>query len=393
MICNYYRNRCVIRAFFDLTDSDRRSNVVFCRIFACADLRFFRSTGVLLSGKYSNVLLAGLIGLGLALISSSGLTQEKPKLQIVTTTAMIADIARALAGDRAEVTALMGEGVDPHLYQQTRSDLVRIDQADIVIANGLFLEAQLEPVLKALVQKSAGLKDSASSQDTAHSKDPGRIQKIVFLEDFLGKESLLAAEEQEKNADPHIWLDVSLWQRVSVGVLKALIARDPEQLETYRNRAAIWEARLSRLHDYARRSLASIPAEKRLLITAHDAFRYFARAYGLEVMGIQGISTENEAGLKRIREIIDVLVTRKIGAVFVESSVSDRHVRALIEGAAARRHAVVVAAELFSDSMGKPGAYEGSYIGMLDHNVTRITRALGGEAPLRGLNGLLASEP
>ena len=141
---------------------------------------------------------------------------------------------------------------------------------------------------------------------------------------------------------------------------------------------------VNKLGRYAKQVLATVPNESRVLLTAHDAFNYFGRAYGFEVIGIQGISTESEAGLKRIRELVDLLVQKKIGAVFVESSVSDRNVRALIEGAAAREHKVIIGGELFSDAMGPDGSYEGTYIGMIDHNVTTIARALGGDAPERG---------
>jgi len=147
---------------------------------------------------------------------------------------------------------------------------------------------------------------------------------------------------------------------------------------------------LEKLGAYAQTSLATIPEGSRVLITAHDAFNYFGKAYGFEVVGIQGISTESEAGLKRISELVDLLVEREIGAVFVESSVSDRNIRALIEGAASRGHTVRIGGELFSDAMGPAGTYEGTYLGMIDHNATIITRALGGEAPEKGNWGRLS---
>ncbi len=146
---------------------------------------------------------------------------------------------------------------------------------------------------------------------------------------------------------------------------------------------------MSRLHDYGVRSLASIPEQQRVLVTSHDAFNYFGRAYGLEVLGVQGISTDSEAGLQRINELVDLLVERKVSAVFVESSVPQKNILALIEGAKSRGHDVKIGGELFSDAMGAGGTYEGTYIGMLDHNFTLVTRALGGEAPEAGLNGKL----
>jgi manganese/zinc/iron transport system substrate-binding protein len=164
----------------------------------------------------------------------------------------------------------------------------------------------------------------------------------------------------------------------------------PDHAEIFRANARTHLAEISDLAVYSQTALASIPAEARVLITAHDAFNYFGAAYGFEVVGIQGISTESEAGLSRISELVQMLVARDIRAVFVESSVSDRNIRALIEGAAARGHQVAIGGELFSDAMGAPGTYEGTYLGMIDHNVTTIVRALGGDAPERGRIDALA---
>jgi manganese/zinc/iron transport system substrate-binding protein len=171
----------------------------------------------------------------------------------------------------------------------------------------------------------------------------------------------------------------------------ALIQLEPQSEPTFRANAARHLAEIDALADYADKAFASVPEQSRILITAHDAFNYFGRAYNYEVMGIQGISTESEAGLKQIENLVATIVARKIGAIFVESSVSDRNVKALVEGAAAKGHTVVIGGELFSDAMGAPGSYTGTYIGMIDHNVTVITRALGGDAPAQGLNKRLAS--
>jgi manganese/zinc/iron transport system substrate-binding protein len=173
-------------------------------------------------------------------------------------------------------------------------------------------------------------------------------------------------------------------------VRDALIAARPESADTFRANAKAHMAELADLADYTTRILASVPAESRVLLTAHDAFNYFGAAYGFEVLGIQGISTEGEAGLQRMAKLVDLLVDRNIAAVFVESSVSDRNIRALIEGAAAKGHTVQVGGELFSDAMGTPGSYEGTYLGMIDHNTTTIARALGGTAPEKGMSGDLS---
>jgi manganese/zinc/iron transport system substrate-binding protein len=175
------------------------------------------------------------------------------------------------------------------------------------------------------------------------------------------------------------------------GVADAMVAFDPAHAGEYHKNAATYQARLHRLDDYAKKVIASIPDSQRVLVTAHDAFNYLGRAYDIEVMGIQGLSTESEAGLKDINRLVGLLVDRRIPAVFVETSVSDKNVKALIEGAAAHGHRVIIGGELFSDAMGAAGTYEGTYEGMIDHNVTVIARALGGTAPAAGMQGKLST--
>jgi manganese/zinc/iron transport system substrate-binding protein len=190
--------------------------------------------------------------------------------------------------------------------------------------------------------------------------------------------------------DPHVWMDPRAWM-VAVEVVRASLAKvDPAGDAAYGPAADAYLGKLRALDAYASAMLASVPAEHRILITAHDAFGYFGRRYGFEVEGIQGLSTESEAGLNRIEELVELLVQRQVPAVFVETTIPEQSVRALIAGAAARGHKVVVGGSLFSDAMGPPGTYEGTYIGMIDHNVTTIARALGGTPPDRGLNGQLA---
>lgn len=291
------------------------------------------------------------------------------RLTIVATTSQLADMAQVVAGDRAQVTALMGAGVDPHLYRQTRSDIARLGRADLVLWNGLYLEAQLESFLLELAKR----------------------QPVVALAERLPPERLIRHAVYDDKLDPHVWMDVGLWSLLADELAAVLAEHDPAGADQFTANAAAYRADLARLDAYVRAGMASIPEQQRVLITAHDAFNYFGRAYDVEVLGIQGLSTESEAGLARIGELVDLLVDREIGAVFVESSVADRNIRALIEGAAARGHAVAIGGELFSDAMGNPGTYEGTYIGMLDHNATVITQALGGDAPALGLDGKLGA--
>lgn len=292
---------------------------------------------------------------------------EDGRLDVVATTSMIGDAARIIAGERAQVTHLMGEGIDPHTYRQTRSDVVRLGQADLVLWNGLYLEAQLENLLL----------------------DLGRRQPVVAVAEALPEEVLLESEEYPGRFDPHVWMDAGLWSDVVGAIRDALIEQDPGGAEDYMANAEAYLDRIAALDAYARTVLRTVPEGARALVTAHDAFQYFGRAYDFEVIGIQGISTESEAGLREIEDLVSLIVERGIAAVFFESSVSDRNVRALVEGARARGHEVIVGGELFSDAMGAPGTYEGTYLGMIDHNVTTITRALGGEAPELGMNGRL----
>lgn len=287
--------------------------------------------------------------------------------RIVATTGMIADAARAIFG--GGVQGLMGPGVDPHGYRQTRSDIAALVGADLVLWHGLRLEAQLMDLMETLQGRG----------------------EVVAVAEALDPANLLRDADYPDQPDPHIWMDPVLWQE-AVGVVEAAILRvAPDRAEEIAANAAAYRAEIAAVQDYAVKVLATVPPEARVLVTAHDAFGYFGRAYGFEVEGLQGISTESEAGLARIRELVDLLVTRKIGAVFVESSVPDRAMRALIEGAAAQGHEVTIGGELFSDAMGAEGSYEGTYPGMIDHNVTTIARALGGEAPERGAFGKLAA--
>jgi len=295
--------------------------------------------------------------------------QAAKKLDIVATTGMIADAVRQVGGERVNVTALMGAGVDPHTYRQTRSDISAMTKADAVFWHGLYLEAQLEKFFQDLTRRKT----------------------VIALAERLPTSDLLGNEDYAGRYDPHIWMNPRLWKHVVEGARDELIKLDPQGEAAFRANAEKHLAEIDALAAYADKALASVGQDTRILITAHDAFNYFGKAYGYQVMGIQGISTESEAGLKQVETIVNVIVEKKVGAIFVESSVSDRNVKALIEGAAAKGHKVVIGGELFSDAMGVPGTYEGTYIGMIDHNVTVITRALGGDARERGLNNRLAA--
>ncbi|MEM8627813.1 MAG: zinc ABC transporter substrate-binding protein [Pseudomonadota bacterium] len=324
---------------------------------------------------FSRVAIAAMCALAAVFAgATAGPAAAEPKVKIVATTGMIADAARVIAGDAATVRALMGPGVDPHAYRQTRSDVVAMVRADLVLAHGLYLEAQMEDFFAQLRSRRGG------------------ADKVVIVGEAVPRDNLLAHDDYDGRFDPHVWMDTALWRHVVERVRDALTAVRPGLGDEFARRTRSYLDELAALGAYADRQLATVPEAARVLVTAHDAFNYFGRAHGFEVVGVQGISTESEAGLNRIKELVDLLVARQIGAVFVETSVSDRLIRALIEGAAARGHVVTIGGALYSDAMGPEGTYVGTYIGMIDHNTTVITRALGGSAPAAGLNGSLTLE-
>ena len=291
-------------------------------------------------------------------------------LRVVATTAIVGDIVANVMGETGQVEWLMGEGVDPHLYKITRADLSRLVGADIVFYSGLLLEGKMTDVLQRIAE--AG-------------------KPVIAVTDDVDAARLLGSADYAGQFDPHVWMDVALWSQTVPVVRDELSRLRPDQASAFQAGASTYLERLEALEAYVRRILSSVSPERRVLVTAHDAFGYFGRAYGFEVLGIQGLSTESEAGVRRIAELVDLLVERRIPAVFVETTVSERNVRALIEGARSRGHEVAIGGALFSDAMGPAGTYEGTYEGMIDHNATTIARALGGDAPAGGLSGRLAA--
>lgn len=329
---------------------------------AAATHSLFRSIRFLLLLAFAVVLL-GCDEPSSTIDSSAGRSSGgEPRLSVVATTGMIADVARRIGGDRADVTALMGEGVDPHLYKPSPGDIRKLTAADCVLYNGLHLEGRMVEVLANLAKKKVAVA-------VAERIDPAR---------------LLAPPEFPDQKDPHVWFDITLWSEAAVAVRDALIQADPDGESAYRAAADRLAAELAALHQEVKAALAAVPTDRRVLVTAHDAFAYFGRAYGFEVLAIQGISTDSEAGLKDINHLVDVLVQRRIPAVFFESSVPRKAIDALIQGASARGHPVRLGGELFSDAMGATGTPEGTYAGMIRHNVKIIVEGLGGApaAPL-----------
>lgn len=267
---------------------------------------------------------------------------------------MIGDAVENVAGDLVEVQTLMGPGVDPHLYNATAGDVGRINEADIVFYNGLHLEAAMAEVLQ----------------------ETGTVTTVAVAES-IDEERLLKPAEYEGQADPHVWFDVELWQ-VAVGEIRAALAElDSDNAGRYEANAEAYLQELEELDAYVADRVEQIPAQQRVLITAHDAFNYFGEAYGIEVRGLLGISTASEAGTRDIRQLAEFIAERQIPAIFVESSVSARSIEAVQAAVEAAGGEVGIGGELFSDAMGDEGTEEGTYIGMVRHNVDTIASALG----------------
>ncbi|MCQ4162031.1 zinc ABC transporter substrate-binding protein [Roseomonas sp. GC11] len=287
---------------------------------------------------------------------------EGAPLPILATTAMLGDLAGRIGGPRIRLEVLMGEGVDPHLYRPSREDMARLPRASLVLAHGLGLEGRMAPAL-------------------------ARPLPVATLSEEVPPANLLPAEAGQ---DPHLWMDLSLWSLVAARIATRLKALDPAGAPLFEANLSDLQEELRSLDAWAIRTIPTIPEPRRVLVTAHGAFAYFARRYGIEALSLQGTHPEAEPSPRRIREMADMLAARGIGTVFLESSLPDRPLRAVIEAAAARGHRVVIGGELYTDAMGGSGTYEGSYPGMMDHNLATITRALGGEAPERGFAGRLA---
>ena len=298
------------------------------------------------------------LAVGLLAAAASGCGRPVPPARsdgrpvVLATTTIVADLVRQVAGDAADVECLMGPGIDPHSYKPTPADADRLARADLVVASGLHLEGRLAALLERLADR----------------------RPVLAVADRLPRARLLPVTDGL--FDPHVWFDVGLWSLCPPLVAEALAEVHPAAAAGYRARAAAHAAALEALDGEIRARLATIPAERRVLVTAHDAFRYFSRAYGVEVVGVQGTSTESEAGLHDVNRIVDLLVERRIPAVFMETSVADRSVAALVEGARARGHEVAIGGRLYSDSLGGPGSGAETLAGAVAANVEAIVTAL-----------------
>jgi len=281
------------------------------------------------------------------------------RLRVVATIGMITDVAAQIGGDRVVVEGLMGPGVDPHLYKARAGDVRRLSRADLVLFNGLHLEAAMGEVLEEM----------------------GRNRHTLAVGEAVPVVERIATTEFGGNYDPHVWFDVQLWVHAARSIEEALSAADPAHADEYMQRGAAYRAQLEELDAWVRRRVAQLPPERRVLVTAHDAFGYFGRAYGFEVMGLQGISTTAEAGTGDVQRLADEIVRRRTPAIFLETSIPPRNIQSVIAAVRSRGFDVRMGGELFSDAMGDGGTPEGTYIGMIRHNVETIVASLSQEVP------------
>jgi manganese/zinc/iron transport system substrate-binding protein len=279
--------------------------------------------------------------------------QQTP-VQVVTTVNFITDLVQQVGGNRVRVTGLMGAGVDPHLYKASAGDVRRLQQAHLIFYGGLHLEGKMVELLE-------------------------RLPRAIAVTDAIPRERLIRPPggfQGQYTYDPHVWFDVTLWQLTVDRVRDALSRVDPAGSAYYRASAAAYRQRLAQLDAFIRQQIALVPPQQRVLITAHDAFAYLGRRYGLEVRGLQGISTVSEAGARDVQELAEFIVQRRIRAIFVESSVPRRPIEAVVAAVRARGWNVVIGGQLFSDSAGNPGTPEGTYVGMMEHNIRTIVNGL-----------------
>ena len=274
------------------------------------------------------------------------------RVQVVATTGMVADLARVIGGDRVEVEALMGPGVDPHLYRASEGDVGRMSRADLILYNGFHLEGKMVDLLGKLGDRAAAVAETIS------------------------QDQLLTPPAFEGNADPHVWMDVKLWQQATAATADALARVDPAHADAYHQRADAYRAEMDALDQYVRSRIAEIPERQRVLVTAHDAFNYFGRSYGFEVRGLQGISTATEAGTGDVQALAQFVAERQIPALFVESSVSPRSIEAVLAAVQARGHEVTIGGNLYADALGGAGSGAETYPAMIRANIDTIVDAL-----------------
>ena len=281
--------------------------------------------------------------------------KDNGKLNIVTTTTMITDLVKNIGGDYINVQGLMGSGVDPHLYKASEGDVSKLVNADIIFYNGLHLEGKLVEVFEKM-EKS--------------NKTP------IALAEEIDKSTLIGSDYFASNYDPHVWFNIEYFKLFANKVTKVLSEKDPENATNYIENEKIFLSKLDALQEQIKATIETLPQEKRILVTAHDAFNYFGKNYGFEVVGLQGLSTATEAGVQDVQKLAAFIIEKNVKAIFVESSVPKRTIEALQAAVKSKGHEVTIGGTLYSDALGNAGTNEGTYIGMFEYNVNTIVNAL-----------------
>ncbi|MFD2512584.1 metal ABC transporter solute-binding protein, Zn/Mn family [Pontibacter locisalis] len=300
------------------------------------------------------LLLLGLFTSACSQTQSKGEIQPGTRMQVVTTTSILKDAVENIIGDAADVESIMGSGVDPHLYKATQGDLKKLTDADVIVYNGLHLEGKMGEVLEKLARQKTVVAATAGIPE-------GQLRRSPQFQD---------------SHDPHVWFDVQLWQQVVKHLSQELQQKDPANAKVYQQNTEAYLKKLDELDSWVGQEISSIPEKQRILITAHDAFGYFGDAYNIQVRGLQGISTVSEFGLQDVASLVNFIVTNKIKAVFVESSVSPKSIEAVVIGSEQKGHQVQVGGTLYSDALGEEGTPEGTYSGMVRHNVNSMVSSL-----------------
>ena len=291
----------------------------------------------------------------LCLSSCNDVAPSDGKLNVITTTTMITDLVKTIGGDQIHVQGLMGSGVDPHLYKASEGDVTKLAKANLIFYGGLHLEGKLIEVFE---------------------KMKGRNMTTIAVSDALDKSTLIGSENFASNYDPHIWFDVQNWELITNFVVKKLSEANPEDANLFETNGKKYIQELEALDIEIREIISTLPEDRRILVTAHDAFNYFGQAYGFQVVGLQGLSTATEAGVQDVQNLANFIIDKKIKAIFVESSVPRRTIEALQAAVTSKNHQVVIGGTLYSDALGNDGTVEGTYIGMFKYNVNTIVNAL-----------------
>lgn len=320
----------------------------------CLRLQLNSSTGRSSIQLTLLILVIGLLATGCRVEESKDDTGRTGPLNIVATTGMLADAARNIVRDSADVLALMGPGVDPHLYKATQSDLGRLQGADVVFYNGFNLEGKMGEILAKFSKQ----------------------KPVMAVAETIDRTQLRIVDSDNRTVDPHIWFDVQLWAEAVQNISYKLQDLDPKRADYYQENTLAYLEELDSLHAWVYREIQSIPESQRVLITAHDAFGYFGEAYDIEVRGLQGISTQSELGVQDVSRLVNYITRHRIKSVFLESSVSSQSLEAVVAGCKQRGHAIRIGGMLYSDAMDAPAKPEGNYIGMVRSNVQHITAAL-----------------